>query len=210
MTEQQMTLAKAEQRKYEKVWRDPRYAMHSPGAELVKLFRELCPEEGTLLDLGCGTGAAGAQLSVLGYGVGLMDFVDARRHFATALPFTRQNLWGKWHIPVDYGYCCDVLEHIPPERLNDVLRRISASCERCFFGVHFRHDVFGPTLLGEPLHLIVQPFTWWRDKLGELGEVEDARDLIGRGTFLVNYSERLPGQGQRAKAHDTAQHPQKH
>ena len=39
--------------------------------------------------------------------------------------------------------------------------------------------------IGEPLHVTVMPFTWWRDRLGEVGEVLDARDLMHGGVFHV-------------------------
>jgi hypothetical protein len=35
------------------------------------------------------------------------------------------------------------------------------------------------------LHQTVQPFTWWRDSLKELGTIVEARDLLTDAAFLV-------------------------
>jgi hypothetical protein len=39
--------------------------------------------------------------------------------------------------------------------------------------------------VGQPLHLTVQPFTWWRDQLSELGRVVECRDLLTSGVYYV-------------------------
>ena len=98
--------------------------------------------------------------------------------------FIHSNLWSKWHGPFDVGYCCDVMEHLPPEKVDAVLKRIFKNCESCFFSIHFGEDSFRK-VVGHPLHLTVKPFSWWLDKLKEYGTVNDARDLIGMGSFYV-------------------------
>ena len=112
-----------------------------------------------------------------------MDFVDARERKIT---FYKQNLWMPWpdkHWA--YGYCCDVMEHIPPEKVDKVLANIMAHCGKTFFSISFQEDHFGRKV-GHPLHLTVRPFEWWRDKLAEHGAVHQGRDLIGMGVFFVH------------------------
>jgi hypothetical protein len=92
---------------------------------------------------------------------------------------------GSHSYKYDYAYCCDVMEHIPTEYVMATLQNIMATCtEGAFFYICLVPDGFG-ALIGKPLHLTVRPFMWWRDKLAELGEVVDARDLIMNGMYYV-------------------------
>lgn len=150
---------------------------------MLPFARGFFRKPGTLVDIGCGTGRAGVELAKK-HDVTLMDFIpDAVDEFVT-LPFVRQNLWARWpRRRWDYGYCCDVLEHMPPERVDAVLANIRKHCTRkVFFSIHFEQDQFG-AIVGHPLHLTVKPFVWWRDKLREYWTLHDARDLIGMGAF---------------------------
>ena len=171
-----------EQAKYEKAWAHPRYGDYSPGEAMLPAFRQMVRKRGTLVDIGCGCSRATKLLEDAGWDVTGVDFVDARE---TDVPFMKRDLT-KWRPRKrwDMGYCCDVMEHIPPEDVDVVLANIMRACERCFFSIHFEQDVFGE-LIGEHLHLTVQPFTWWRDKLSEHGTLAQARDLIGMGVFLL-------------------------
>ena len=184
-----MGLAVEERQKYEKVWKDDRYRVFSPGERFVSLFRQMVrPRRGSrLLDAGCGTGRAGVALSA-DFDVTLCDFVDARDEAAKALPFFKANLWSpkfRSQKGWDYIYCCDVLEHIPPSRVDAVLRHLTAHTTKgAFFSIchekaHFKGEG------GEPLHLTVQPFEWWLKKLGEYGTVKHARHLLQNGVFYV-------------------------
>lgn len=178
------TLATHERRKYERIWSDSRYAQYSPGEEMVPLFRQMCRKKGTLLDIGCGTGRATRKLHEAGYSAVGIDFVDARD---APTPFVKQNLWTPWKKirgVRDYGYCCDVMEHIPPEKVDLVLDNIIRHCNRVFFSVHFGPDHFGQ-VIGHPLHLTIRPFVWWREKLRCYGILTEARDLLGMGVFLL-------------------------
>ncbi len=182
-----MTTATAERRKYEEVWSLPNYRAYSPGEAVLPLFRQQVRprSKGRLIDIGCGTGRAGLALASDGWDVTLLDHAkNCRDHEAKGLPFVKACVWGRWAGQWDVGYCCDVMEHIPPEKVNATLKRIFTNCGRVFFSICFEPDHFGGEV-GHPLHLTVQPFTWWRDRLGEHGTVRNARDLIGMGVFDV-------------------------
>jgi 2-polyprenyl-3-methyl-5-hydroxy-6-metoxy-1,4-benzoquinol methylase len=182
-----MNLAAAERRKYELVWSHSEYRRYSPGEAAIPYFRQLVRKRGTLIDLGCGAGRAGSKLHELGFKVTLLDFVDNSLDYEVMkkrLPFIRSNLWTQWQGEWDYGYCCDVMEHIPTEKVEVVVKRIFRNCRACFFSIHFGPDNFGKAI-GHPLHLTIQPFTWWRDLLMEYGELVNARDLLGMGCFYL-------------------------
>ncbi len=182
-----MTVIEAERAKYEKVWQMPAYHEGKrPGVVHTPMFAEIAnPDPGdSVIDLGCGAGTGGDSLRNLGLSVTYLDLVRVE---GVGEPFIEQCLWHPLpsrNPPWKYGYCCDVMEHIPPEYSMLVLRNIMDACESVFFSISFREDMFGK-LVGEPLHLTIRPYTWWRDRLAEFGELVEARDLLGEGVFYV-------------------------
>ena len=192
-----MNLAQSERRKYEKIWQVPGYGKFSPAEEVLPLFRQMVKvpwKKGvgtyplpSLVDIGCGTGRASKELEKQ-YHVWQMDFVDAREDDCIFTLY-KKNIWGRWDLLPRWniGFCCDVMEHIPTEKVDAALRNISNHTDRTFFRIDFEEDNFGKAI-GEKLHLTVRPFTWWRDKLGEFGKVNNARDLLGWGVFDVRFT----------------------
>ncbi len=181
------TMAELERTKYEKMWKTKEYKTVSPGAGFVDLFGELAhPQENEgLIELGCGTGRAGRALAKkYRLNVVFLDFVQVDKRNK---PFIKQVLWDPIPPrvpPWPYGYCCDVMEHIPVEYVMLVLERIRVACTHVFFSIANAPDVCGRAI-GEPLHLTVMPYSWWLSKLQEIGEVLDARDLQNESIFYV-------------------------
>ena len=141
------------------------------------------------MTLGCGSGKAGAEFAKLGLDVTLLDITDAGLHPEMEARFIQAPLWSHaWRKyranGWDYGYCCDVMEHIPTEYVMLTLDRIVSSCRTSWFSIALRPDVFGATI-GQPLHLTVRDFEWWRDHLKDVGEVVEARDICGDGIYVV-------------------------
>lgn len=183
--------AAAERAKYDLVWQFPEYHEHSPGLHHVDYFLSVVrPDPGSsVIDIGAGACVAGLELQRRGFDAWYLDLTDAavpdavdRRHFIEA------PLWSHWGwrkaLGWDYGYCCDVLEHVSPEYTMLCVDRILSYCRTTWLQVAFEPDKFG-SMIGEDLHLTVKPFTWWRDRIGGLGKLVDARDLCGRGVFVV-------------------------
>lgn len=188
-----MQINQVEYDKYTELWRDfPEYRDYSPGMENVQRFLDVMPliKRGqSLIDVGCGTGVAGLEFANHGLLVNWIDITDAG--LLPAVPrksFTKAELWAPWHrlnkYGYDYGFCCDVMEHIPPEYTMLVIDRILAACRTVWFQIALTPDRFGAAI-GQPLHLTVKPFTWWRDRLASLGNVIEARDLCGVAMFVV-------------------------
>lgn len=180
------TMAESEQAKYEKMWNVPEYLNHSPGVYYAESFGEItnCSEGDSLIDLGCGRGEGGKELKKLyNLNVTFVDFVK----LDGLTPFIKQPLWDalpsrnpRWK----FGYCCDVMEHIPIEYVMLTLERIRAACQFGFFSVSNIPDGCGK-LIGEPLHMSVMPYEWWLEKMKEIGGVLDARDLLIESLFYV-------------------------
>ena len=71
----------------------------------------------------------------------------------------------------DLVVCVDVLEHIEPELLNNVLDHLAENTSKYgFFTVATRpaHKILKD---GRNAHLIQQPFSWWKSKIEERWEI---------------------------------------
>ena len=192
-----MNIIESERLKYQKAWAIDGYDHHSPGEEISDLFKEIALpiQDETIIDLGTGSGRGALALAKMGLDVTVLDLTfDGLDKRAEGFRKIEASLWGAWnaekrgsfHIPLnwDYGYCTDVMEHIPPEYVMLTLHKIMLACDKAFFHICLIPDGFGQ-LVGEPLHLTVMPFEWWRDHLGEIGTVLESRDFMNNGIFYV-------------------------
>jgi SAM-dependent methyltransferase len=184
-----MIVTETEQAKYRDIWTFPKYREHSPGEHAVPRFvRLLQPDVDTeVCDFGCGEGRGAVALAKAGCRVDGVDMVDVRSEDAQTMmrDFWCQSLWSlrlerRWPL----GFCVDVLEHLPTEFTMLAITRMLSHCERLYLEISTEPDNLGG-LIGQPLHLTVQPFTWWRDRLSEIATVRDARDLMNKAAFLM-------------------------
>ena len=183
----------SEQARYADLWSalPDQYGQVSPGLEMLPLFLAHATPPQTILDAGCGSGRAAVALQAAGFEVLLTDLTsEGLVPEARGLPFHPACLWQPLRPAirrglVDWVYCCDVLEHVPPQftmlAIDQMLRVARLGV---FLSIALVPDQFG-VWVGEALHQTVQPFTWWRDSLRELGEVVDARDLLIHGVYVV-------------------------
>lgn len=166
-----------EQSKYERLWREhDAYRVVAPGEILADHFLALArprPHQ-TVIDFGCGTGRGALRIAQrTGATVRALDFVDgcmdAEVRQSGLVQFEQRDLTVPLMLerPADFGYCTDVLEHIPPEDVDAVLANIVSSARRVYLCISTVDDVMG-ALIGEPLHLTVRPAAWWREKLETL------------------------------------------
>lgn len=185
--------AEQEAAKYAEVWTSiDKYKDHSPGLENVERFmRVVEPEKGSeLIDIGCGAGVAGLEFKKLGLDVWYLDITDAGLEPEVDRGrFIQGPLWSEWRQNKQgrgwkYGFCCDVMEHIPPEYTMLVIDRILAACRTVWFQIALVPDGFGE-MIGQPLHLTVRPYVWWLDRIASISKVRDARDLCGAGLYIA-------------------------
>lgn len=140
------------------------------GAEYAPQVKELCGRLKTkdVLDYGCGK----RELErALGWRI---------RNYDPALPGLDME-----PEPATLVVCTDVLEHIEPECLDDVLRHIRSLTLNCAVlsictvpaNKHFPD--------GTNLHLIIEPAKWWVHKIYEHFEVLQFNNLDPHGFFVV-------------------------
>jgi hypothetical protein len=174
-----LVLRLAEREKYQKMWTHEAYRQVAPGEGVANVFlTQARPVPGSeVIDFGAGTGRGALMLALMGgCKVHMLDFAEncldpeVRQALETqpqALSFTTHDLNKPAPISAQYGYCTDVLEHIPPQNVDRVLTNILRAAQHVFFQISCVDDVCG-ALIGEPLHLSVHDYAWWLKKLQSL------------------------------------------
>jgi len=176
----------SERSKYHLLWSTQSYRAFSPGEEAVNRFLDLIEPDGLIIDFGCGTGRAGLKMSEAGLSVHLVDFADnCRDQAAGDLPFLECDLTDPIPLSAPYGFCCDVMEHIPQDDVETVISNIMASAEKVFFQISTVPDAFG-ALIGQSLHLTVKSHEWWLGLFTYMGhKVVFAENLGEASCFIV-------------------------
>jgi SAM-dependent methyltransferase len=181
-----MDLTEQERAKYCKTWANKDYRVVSPGMRhLAGALDWMKPEPGaSFTDWGCGTGRAAAEMAERGFDVRLVDI--ASNAYAGPLPFVESCLW---ELPADmpatdYGFCADVMEHIPTERVDDVLAGIAARTRRkAYFQIALFHDSHFTD--AGPLHLSVFPAEWWQARIARHFKVAEYRKIRLKHLLVV-------------------------
>jgi hypothetical protein len=168
-----------EQAKYEQMWNHAAYRGVAPGEGAAPLFlSQAQPKAGSsIIDFGTGTGRGALMLALFGgLRVEMLDFAEncldpevreALQTQAHALRFTSHDLNKPCPYTASYGYCTDVMEHLPPAEVDVVLKNILLASQHVFFQISCQEDSLG-VLIGQPLHLSVHPYSWWLKKLQDL------------------------------------------
>jgi SAM-dependent methyltransferase len=155
--------------KYDRVWSHPYYRIHSPGEQLVEEFIQIAQPAGKVIDFGCGTGRASLRMLKHGLKPFLIDFTEnSRDQEAMSLPFMQADLSLPMHAKADYGFCTDVLEHLPPEQVKSAIHNIMESAGKVFLQISTVPDEMGK-LIGQQLHLTVRPHEWWKHRFQDMG-----------------------------------------
>ena len=104
--------------------------------------------------------------NLLDYGAGKCRLKDAIKSTVNYTPYEPSNeLWSQTPEPNEFVTCIDVLEHIEPELLDNVLDDLKRVVDK--YGLFTIHT--GPAIKilpdGRNAHLIQQPLEWWNKHL---------------------------------------------
>jgi 2-polyprenyl-3-methyl-5-hydroxy-6-metoxy-1,4-benzoquinol methylase len=171
-----------ERAKYERMWSFEQYRRCAPGESAASHFLKVArPRPDTrIIDFGTGTGRGAMMLALLGrMKVDMVDFAancldtEVRAMLVSqshALKFFQADLATSLpeELPAaEFGFCTDVMEHIPEEQVSAVLSNILKKAQHCYFQISTTDDSCG-RLIGEKLHLSVHPAAWWLDQFRKL------------------------------------------
>jgi len=159
-------VAQKEQAKYERMWEVSQYRSYRPGEKALPALMGLLKKGSSIADFGCGTGRAAQRLRSNGFKVTGIDFAENCLDDGVDIEFKQACLWDlPSDLFFDFGYCTDVMEHIPPRKVNATLKCIAnATRFGTFFQIATFKDRFGDKI-GERLHLSVQPAEVWESVL---------------------------------------------
>jgi hypothetical protein len=88
--------------------------------------------------------------------------------------------------------CIDVLEHIEPELLDNVLDHLQSLTELVVM-LTIDSGPAGKTLAdGRNAHLIQEPMSWWLPKLSERWELQTVQRITDHSFYVIGYA--LPRQ----------------
>jgi len=154
--------------KYVQLLRDPRirdrpnWASHGAShAPMVKAFMQEIGAK-TVLDYGCGQGTLQSALKPI-----KVQLYDPGVVHRDGLP-----------KPADLIVATDVLEHVEPEKLDNVLRHIFLLADKGAY-LSISCTPARETLPDDRnAHLIVQPPEWWIDRLSKIGWASIRSDLV--------------------------------
>jgi len=183
-----MSLKTQERRKYRAMWSIPDYRKFAPGEnhadDILNEIKKPCK----VVDFGAGTGRGALKIHQAGYPVVMIDLADncLDKEVEKALNGNFQImegcLWDPIYVKGDYGYCTDVMEHIPPEKVDAVLDNITRAVPHGYFNISTIQDSFGK-IIGEPLHLTVMPWDWWVSEI--MDRVTITKVKIGPGWVSI-------------------------
>lgn len=182
-------MAREECAKYEAVWQHKEYRKVSPGMLECERAFNLCGMKAgdTLIDYGAGPCRASLWFQNRGLDVLAIDIADNARE-THEVQFLKACLWDlPEQVPAsDFAFCTDVMEHIIPEKVDDVMVSMADRTKKAaYFRIATRPDKMGPLLLGKPLHLTVKGGEWWREEVGKSFAHVEVVENTGRDVMLL-------------------------
>lgn len=154
--------------KYSRMWSSNEYRQVAPGEGCVDdAIKSLdLMTQHRIVDFGCGTGRGAKKFIEKGFKVIGVDFAQNCLDSDVKIPLCIACLWDlPPNLTCDYGFCTDVMEHIPTDKVEMVLMNIAKACHKgCYFQISLVDDDFG-ALIDDKLHMTVKPSDWWLDIL---------------------------------------------
>jgi len=191
-----------EKEKYSNAWRSGAEGQSRTAWHVFEYLKTKINKDMRILEIGCGNGVCVELLRQEGfnnvYGMditleGLKKYqamIDAKR-FKQPIPefFPKLEYYTEspiWQTPFkdnefDFTYSTDVMEHLPPElveqSINEIYRITSKGTFHCI-------ALFKDVRMGINFHLTVQPINWWKESFDKLNTKKINTEIIGRGDII--------------------------
>lgn len=152
---------------------EPRFG--SQGHRHVNVLRQVITAASatSLLDYGCGKGTLKPALQPL------FPALDIRE-YDPAIPDKSDE-----PMAADIVACLDVMEHIEPEHIDEVLAHLQSLTLRVLLAVIATRPAEKILADGRNAHLIVQPAEWWTSKLSAMFSIANMKHFDEYGGELV-------------------------
>lgn len=129
----------------------------------------------SILDYGCGKGVLGKQIK------------DQYPEIQVRLYDPGIKEYSKYRSPAQMIVCTDVLEHVEPEFIDNVLDRLLFMTRQLAFFVIHTADCGFRLPDGRPAHLIQKGQEWWEDKINDIAsDMKQEFDIEYSDTGLPN------------------------
>lgn len=121
----------------------------------------------------------------------VLDYGCGKNSLANSLPFVINKYdpaIRMFHVepnPADIVVCTDVMEHIEPELLDNVISHIQKLTKKVAYLVIATRPAHKTLEDGRNAHLIVEEAIWWANKLSEKFHVMSMKDINGAVVFHV-------------------------
>jgi SAM-dependent methyltransferase len=170
----------SELEKYQGIYSDPvrsrRYGHSNHGAKAVKPLMKWAPA--SVLDVGCGFNEFVKNLRTLlptvrSVGVDFACPGADIQASATQMPFDAREF--------DVLTAFDLLEHLPPEDVENALHEMARVSRRFIFSISYQPSV--NKWKGQTLHPTVRPEEWWLEQLARAG----AMAIEKWGRYITGY-----------------------
>lgn len=138
-----------------------------PGVSHVSSAAGYIGQPTSIIDFGCGTGDAAQAFISLGHDVFAVDISRNGLRYDFGDRFIKSSLHELSDaVPgAEWGFCCDVMEHLPTEWVPVALGKMAGKVINCYFSISGVPDSWGPRI-GETLHLTIKPAAWWLAVIG--------------------------------------------
>lgn len=127
----------------------------------------------------------------------ILDYGCGKATLQKSLPFPIQNYdpfieeYSKRPVPADLVVCTDVMEHIEPEYVYDVLADIRSLTKQAVFFQIATSKASKTLPDGRNAHLIIENGNWWLSRLMDHFDIRQFQDLNGGTLFVCTPSERI-------------------
>lgn len=186
-----MDLTDRESEKYRKVYQNDSYR-DGPGVSHAPIAIEnLGMMHGeSVIDFGCGGGYAAIVFQDHGLrvlGIDIADSLDPE--FVHYVPFIKGAIWNLNNLPIaDYTFSSHVLEHIPREKVDETLQVIERHTGKAsYLNIFHLPDKTGKWF-NEILHLTVEPYQWWQQKIEQFFNIIEIITIEGKNVSGIKES----------------------